>query len=196
MNVLGGSFELHSEPGKRTAASLILPLVEVTGKSWPALSVSENGLPSVLRSQLRSIPYSHNDSQAPQNTARILLVDDQAMMRQGLRSVLDVHSDIQIVGEAGNGEEAVALVEILRPSLVVMDINMPKMNGIDATAKIKARHPTCMVIGLSVNADEHNREAMRQAGADLLLTKEVAVDELYQAIQNVLGQASEGNRVQ
>jgi DNA-binding NarL/FixJ family response regulator len=116
----------------------------------------------------------------------VLLVDDHAMMRQGLRSVLEAHADIHIVGEASDGQEAVTMVQALEPAVVVMDINMPRLNGIEATAQIKAQHPGVRVIGLSVNAGPNNREAMLQAGADMLLTKEAAVEDLYRCIQSVV----------
>ncbi|HNI68244.1 MAG TPA: response regulator transcription factor, partial [Nitrospira sp.] len=115
---------------------------------------------------------------------RVLLVDDHAMVRQGPRSLLDSYPDLEVIGEACNGEEAVAMTRQLHPALVVMDINMPKMNGIEATAHIKARYPGTIVIGLSVNAGAVNREAMLKAGAVLLLTKEAAARELYDAIVN------------
>jgi len=108
------------------------------------------------------------------------------MVRQGLRTVLDGYTDLEVVGEAWNGEEAVAAVELHRPALVVMDINMPKKNGIEATADIKSRYPHIHVIGLSVNAGGENQAAMLQAGAALLLTKEAAVDQLYEAIKKTL----------
>lgn len=116
----------------------------------------------------------------------MLLVDDHAMVRQGLRSVLEAYSDVSVVGEATNGKEAVAIAAALRPSIVLMDINMPNMNGIDATAEIKQKWPDITVIGLSVNADGDNQAAMISAGATFLLTKEAALDELYKAIQEVL----------
>ena len=116
-------------------------------------------------------------------TIRVLLVDDHAMMRQGLRSVLDGYSDVTVVGEAANGEEAVLAARELSPSVVIMDINMPKMNGIEATKRIKMTHPHIVVIGLSVNAGQHNQEALRQAGAWTVLTKEAAVEDLYSTIQ-------------
>jgi DNA-binding NarL/FixJ family response regulator len=117
---------------------------------------------------------------------RVLLVDDHAMMRQGLRTVLDGYVDFEVVGEAQDGHEAIAAVEELRPTVVVMDLQMPNKNGFEATAAIKARHPDIIIIGLSVNADADNAEAMRKAGAAMLLTKEAAVKQLYTAIQEMV----------
>jgi DNA-binding NarL/FixJ family response regulator len=116
-------------------------------------------------------------------SVQVLLVDDHEMIRQGLRAVLESYDDVTIVGEAVNGEEAVTAVEKLRPQVVVMDINMPKMNGIEATGRIKQRYPETVVIGLSVNTAEDNQEAMRRAGAGRLMNKEAAVEQLYDAIQ-------------
>jgi CheY-like chemotaxis protein len=115
----------------------------------------------------------------------VLLVDDHAMVRQGLRSVMEAFPNIEIVGEASNGNEAVKLVERRRPAVVLMDINMPKLNGIEATARIKTEHPNVAIIGLSVNAESGNQEAMKKAGATMLLPKEAVVDELYNAILSV-----------
>ena len=97
--------------------------------------------------------------------------------------MLEAYTDIQVLGEAANGDEAVTLAQTIQPDVVLMDINMPKMNGIEATAVIKRYFPHMVIVGLSVNADRGNREAMIQAGAATLLTKEAPVEELYQAIQ-------------
>lgn len=115
----------------------------------------------------------------------VLLVDDHAMVRQGLRSVMEGYPNIDIIGEASNGDEALKLVEKRRPAVVLMDINMPKLNGIEATAKIKSEHPEVAVIGLSVNAESINQEAMKKAGASMLLAKEAVITELYNAILTV-----------
>lgn len=115
----------------------------------------------------------------------VLLVDDHAMVRQGLRSVMEGFPNIDIIGEASNGDEALKLVEKRRPAVVLMDINMPKLNGIEATAKIKSEHPEVAVIGLSVNAESINQEAMKKAGASMLLAKEAVITELYNAILTV-----------
>jgi PAS domain S-box-containing protein len=187
MNTLGGRFELDSTPGHGTAATLVLPLSVV------AVADSEF---KVLRSGLSGGAIDHpptavshrfdNSELSTSPTAldriRVLLVDDHAMIRQGLRSVLESYPDVEIVGEACNGEQAVAAADALQPTVVLMDINMPKMNGIEATELIKARSPKRIVIGLSVNAGGANAEAMRQAGAAMLLTKEAPADDLYMAI--------------
>lgn len=182
MDALGGLFELQSAPDKGTTAILILPMAD-TEDAQPTLEAGRTEAPEAEGVGPRTA--------APlQKTIRVLLVDDHAMMRQGLRSVLEACSDVSIVGEAADGEEALMSVEKHLPSVVVMDINMPKLNGIEATLRIKSGHPHIKVIGLSVNADGHNQRAMLQAGADLLLTKEAAVEELHRAMLRALGRAS------
>jgi CheY-like chemotaxis protein len=173
MRALGGWLDLQSTLGKGTKATLVLPIPNTNAPS------SESGKNAELPIQ-KSIPHERDSK------TRVLLVDDHAMVRQGLRSVLDSYPDIEVVGEAWDGQEAAAGTDRLRPAVVVMDINMPKMNGIEATAYIKARHPEVVVIGLSVNAGVENEMAMRNAGAAKLLTKEAAVDELHRAIQEAL----------
>ena len=116
---------------------------------------------------------------------RVLLADDQAMVRQALRSALQDYPNIEVVGEASNGEEAVAAASKLFPSVIVMDISMSQMDGIVATRLIKAQHPQIAVIGLSVHRD-HQVEAMQQAGAFEVLAKDKAVTELYSAVQRAL----------
>jgi DNA-binding NarL/FixJ family response regulator len=108
------------------------------------------------------------------------------MVRQGLRTVLESYSDIEVVGEARDGLEAVELAEDLTPEVIIMDINMPNMNGIEATVGIKSRNPGMKIVGLSVNADGDNEEAMLRAGAETLLSKVAALDELYRAIRQAL----------
>jgi len=188
MRALGGTFEIDSAPGKGTTAWLTLPLCRDA-------AVASEPVPSSLEQARRSAPaLSHVQPSAPFQGAkpiRVVLVDDHAMVRQGLRSVLDGYPDVEVVGEASNGEEAVAVTERLHPSLVLMDINMPKMSGVDATAHIKARHPEIVVIGLSVQAGHESHLAMLKAGATRLLTKEAAVDQLYHAILQALNRTAD-----
>lgn len=175
MHAMGGRWEIHSASGKGTTAILSLPYESVSGPV-------EKG---VVASSSVGIVTEGHPLQAGA-VCRILLVDDHVMVRQGLRSLLDAYPDIQVVGEADNGLDAIELAERLQPSIVLMDINMPKMNGIEAPARIKTRWPQIVVIGLSVNASEDNAGAMKQAGATLIMTKEAAVDELHGAIQEAL----------
>jgi DNA-binding NarL/FixJ family response regulator len=114
---------------------------------------------------------------------RVLLVDDHARVRAALRDLLESYPNLTLVGEACNGEEAVRLVRELAPSVVVMDINMPKLNGIDATMKIKTSHPQVVIVGLSVSATDAHRRAMTAAGATALISKYMAVEQLYVEIQ-------------
>jgi len=114
---------------------------------------------------------------------RVLLVDDHAMVRQGLRSYLSTYyRDIEVVGDAGSGEEALQAVHTLSPSVVVMDVNMPGLNGIEATARIKQTHPHVGVVGLSMHVDEDYRRAMTTAGATALISKGAVLEDLYDAI--------------
>jgi DNA-binding NarL/FixJ family response regulator len=114
---------------------------------------------------------------------RVLIVDDHVMVRQGLRAVLQSYPNIEVVGEAGNGEEAVTSAANLKPTIVVMDIGMPTLDGIGATRLIKTQYPEMAVVGLSVNVPSYSVEAMLKAGAFEVLTKDKAVDQLYSAIQ-------------
>ncbi len=182
MKAFGGRLELVTAPGKGTTALLVLPLQEVAEPL--ATGLLHDGVTSA-RAALREQSMS-DLMPSVQKALTVLLVDDHAMMRQGLRSVLEGHADIQIVGEASDGHEAVAMADTLRPAVVIMDINMPRLNGIEATARIKAQYPDIRVIGLSVNAGPNNKEAMLKAGADMLLTKEAAVEELYRGIQRIV----------
>lgn len=117
---------------------------------------------------------------------RILLVDDHQMMRDGLRSILDLEDALNVVGEAATGYEALELVEELRPDVVVMDIGMKDLNGIEATRQIKANCPEVKVIGLSTYSDESYVLGILAAGASGYVLKEAAVEEMRRAIRAVV----------
>ncbi len=103
---------------------------------------------------------------------RLLLADDHALMRQILHAILETYPNLSIVGEAADGMEAVSMAAALKPDGIIMDVNMPKMDGIQATKQIKAAQPEISVIGLSVIDDQHVTEAMKAAGAEAVLLKD------------------------
>ena len=107
-------------------------------------------------------------------------------MRQGLRSLLENHADLRVVGEAGNGEAAVQAVRDLRPDIVVMDIAMPGMNGIEATRRIAAEFPEVSVIGLSLWFPRGCETGMLAAGAAALLSKASGFDDLVVTIRDLV----------
>jgi len=189
---MGGRFEIHSTVGQGTRALLVTPYWPTPSKVSSHEASHNEGAASSKPSKKsnregkRNVTDHSTPTHHPATRIRVLLVDDHAMVRQGLRSVLDQYADVTVAGEARNGVEAIEQVEALRPTVVVMDINMPMMNGIEATAAIKGRYPDIPVIGLSVQADGGNEQAMKKAGAVTLLTKEAAVEELYDAIQRAL----------
>ena len=115
---------------------------------------------------------------------KILLVDDHKMMRDGLRALLE-KEDLEVVGEAASWREALAAARRLRPQVVVMDISMPDLNGIDATAKLLAELPGLKVIALSMNSDRRYVLAMFKAGAVGYLLKNAASEELIAAVRAV-----------
>ncbi|MGI8744104.1 MAG: response regulator [Bryobacteraceae bacterium] len=119
------------------------------------------------------------------NMIRILLADDHAMVRKGFRLILEAQSDMSIVGEAGNGREAVELAESLHPDVIVMDVSMPELNGIEATRRLAASSPRTRVLALSMHKDSvYVREILR-AGARGYLLKDSIDSELVSAVRAV-----------
>lgn len=113
---------------------------------------------------------------------RVMIADDHALLREGLRKVIEFCPKFRLVGEATNGEEAVELARSLHPDVVVMDVNMPRMNGIDATRHIKRLLPNTTIIGLSVHDEESIIRSMKLAGASDFVTKGAAPEEICHVI--------------
>lgn len=114
---------------------------------------------------------------------RILLVDDHRMMREGLRAILEKSDALSVVGEAASGREAVQLAQEKRPDVVVMDVAMPDMNGIEATRAIRAARPQTKVVALSSHSDSRYVQAILEAGASGYVLKADAYDELLRAVE-------------
>jgi two-component system, NarL family, response regulator LiaR len=125
------------------------------------------------------------------NQIRILLADDHTVVRSGLSAVLAMQDDFKIVGEAGDGEEALRLCESLKPDVVLMDLLMPKLDGVAATKAIKERWPQVQVIALTSFKEKEYVEGALKAGANGYLLKNVSADELVNAVRRaVAGQPS------
>jgi signal transduction histidine kinase/ActR/RegA family two-component response regulator len=170
MEAMGGSMHVDSAPGRGTRIALELPLT-------PAVHPQE-ALHTASLDNRREVVLP----QTPSGVRRLLLVDDHAMIRQGLRAILDEYPDLSVVGEAVNGAEAVAMAAEAIPDVILMDINMPEMDGIEATKRIKAVNPAAIVIGLSVNNTAQVMEEMKKAGAAAFVSKDAAGEQLYETI--------------
>ena len=183
MKALGGSFDLQSAPGQGTVATLTLPVAmrreDREGRGESERETIGHLLPGISTPSDRPILKKNAH-------IRVLLVDDQTLMREGLRSIVSSDNHLEVVGEARDGVEAVELAQQLDPDIVVMDINMPDTDGIEATRQIKLYRPGIVVIGLSVNPSAETEQKIKAAGAAAYLTQESAADALYKAIQETM----------
>jgi DNA-binding NarL/FixJ family response regulator len=109
-------------------------------------------------------------------TRKLLIVDDVPQVRKELRALLSLVGEVEVVGEAGNGLEAIRLAETLKPDVILMDLEMPVLDGYEATQQIKASQPHCKVIALTVHDYEVARENATQAGVDAFVVKGAPVE--------------------
>ena len=122
-----------------------------------------------------------------ENKLSIVLADDHTILREGLRALLTADPGFEVVGEARDGREAVRCVEKLGPELILMDLSMPRMSGMEAIREIKKRYPETKIIALTVHKTEEYLLNTLQAGADGFVLKDATHDELIMAIKNVMG---------
>jgi PAS domain S-box-containing protein len=172
---IGGRFTIESAPDKGSSFTLTIPLI---------LSKDDESSP-----QLPVVDLKRQISEEPEVFAsgkiRVLFADDHDVMRQGLITLVSGQSDIQVVGEAANGQEAVDQARDLRPDVVVMDVSMPEMNGAEATRRIKSELPYIRVIALSMYEEEQVVRTMIKAGAESFVSKSASSAELMKAIYGI-----------
>lgn len=162
--LLGGQVEVACTGDSGTTITLEVPLVLAVPQALVPQQRSET-------SPVHAAEASNGPSNGQSTRLRIVLVDDHSMLRCGLRSLLEFEKDMEVIGEAVNGLEAIDLADRLLPDLMLIDVSMPKMDGIEATHCIKSRHPSICIIGLSMFDDEQTAEKMIKAGAYAYLSK-------------------------
>lgn len=169
--LLGGTLDIQSAAGNGASFSLVIPAVEL------APPAAETAIPPADAAQHgRSVPEVPAGASA--KPLRILIADDHAVLREGLRELFSERPELQVVAEATNGVEAISLAVELKPDLIVMDISMPQMDGIEATRRIHSILPHIEIVGLSTYNDENVERAMREAGAKAYFTKSESSDRL------------------
>lgn len=163
---IGGKISIESGPGRGTRVMLVAPIEDATRRDVPERADQELELPS---------PAS--------KAIRVVLADDHRMVREGMAELLQRFPDIEVVGQAADGKSAVDLAGSLKPDVVVMDVTMPRMNGIEATRLIRASQPATQIVGVSVHAEGDLAMSMRRAGAAAYLEKDAASELLVDAIR-------------
>ncbi|HEX7485218.1 MAG TPA: response regulator [Vicinamibacterales bacterium] len=168
LEALGGNLDVDSAPGRGTRITIRAPIPEPSVSATPAAR--------------RAVATPHT-RQRRGRKIRVVLVDDHAVVRDGLARALGDERDLEVVGQAADGDLALNLVRKLRPDVVLMDISLPTIDGIEATRRILAEVPLVRVIGLSMFDDDSHRSAMRRAGATDCLDKTAPLARVVEAIR-------------
>ena len=179
LTYMGGQMDIHSAPDQGTSIMLDVPILQEQ-KIADQLDI-EYGLSSLL---------DEVESETPQRSSekggqiRVLLADDHKIVREGLSSLLAEQPGIEVVGQAEDGLSAVEMARLLKPDIVVMDVSMPRMDGIEATRRLKAEMLPVRVIGLSMHTDNDMAKTMCDAGAVAYLNKVGPAEKLVETIRS------------
>ena len=175
LTLLGGRVEIDSAPGRGTQVRLVAP----RGDAHTAAGSAE----ASTSAPIGPAPAGDNGRASP-DALRILIVDDHAGVRSALRNILHQRPQLSVVGDASNGFEAIAHAHALRPDVILMDIAMPHMDGIEATTRIRAELPDIQILGLSMQPRSAAADAIEQAGAAAFFVKGTDTQRL---IEHLLG---------
>jgi PAS domain S-box-containing protein len=189
LEALRGRLEIAATPGGGACFRLIVPMAERAESpgATAGLSSRASHIDTAETMGRRTSEQSHptRRPRARGGVVRLLVVDDHAVVRQGFVGLLDGQAEFEVVGEAADGEQAVEQAEALQPDVILMDVDMPRVDGIEATRRIKQRQPEIVIVGLSLHEDERVALAMAEAGADGYLSKHAAVRDLVEAVRQV-----------
>ncbi len=176
LRTIGGHIRVWSAPGQGSRVTMVFPL-----QTLPEVMVQTR------QEDQASAAATSTSAEDRRNKVRILLVDDHQIMRQGLRNMLESEPEFEVVAEAMDGKIAVELAASFHPEVILMDINMPKMDGIEATSRIKHRFPDIVVIGLSMHEDPMLEAQMYEVGASAYLSKGTAINVVCDTIRQARG---------
>lgn len=173
LKIIGGTVNIVTRPGEGTHVTIMVPL-----------DSDEYAEPSEFVRQEALSPQFRKGEGEPKSKIGVLIADDHQLMREGLCKLIEGEEDMEVVAEASDGQEALGMADEFHPEVVVMDVNMPEINGIVATKKILDRNPNICVIGLSFHKEERVVNAMYEAGASAYLTKSDVFETLCATIRN------------
>jgi CheY-like chemotaxis protein len=173
LEALGGQLEIRRSPDGGGSFRMIVPISEA----------AESMLEAIETDQIVETEREMAESGREAAALRLLVVDDHQVVREGFVGLLQMQKDFEVIGQAGDGKEAVEQAESRRPDAIIMDVDMPKMNGIEATRRIKQRQPAITIIGLSLYEEDNVRRGMAEAGADAYICKNAPVKEVVESIR-------------
>jgi CheY-like chemotaxis protein len=168
-----GRLEMDRTPHGGARFRMIVPVAEI----------SESLIEDIVPEPAEMVAQHVRKSYAEGDPVRLLVVDDHAVVREGFVALLERQPDFEVVGEAADGEQAIRQAETLRPDAVIMDVDMPTTGGVEATRRIKRRHPEISIVGLSLHEEEGIARAMTEAGADAYISKHDPAKDLIEAIR-------------
>lgn len=173
LSLIGGLVKIKSTPGRGTKVQITVPVTLALRASAPA--------------QAEDILVSENGEEDPMSLIRVLVADDHKLFREGLISLLAQEAYINVVGEAGDGEEAVAMARELRPDIMIVDVTMPKLSGVQVTSTVVRELPRTKIIGLSMHESDDMAKSMRDVGAVAYCTKGGPAEVLLSILRTAAG---------